>query len=266
MKYNSIGEQLIAKAQELDPNYKPDKFNDMSEAIDVILNNSGGGYKIKKLTITKNGLYDGEFEAYKPVYVSVPPVQGDTLKALLDATQSAEELLKDYKGTSVDSMLYYTTTSNVTRMGYMFSGCSNLTTIPIIDTSKATDMSNMFTGCTSLTSVPELDTSNTRFASYMFSNCKNLTTIPQLNMSSATSLTDMFQGCSNLISIGMYGFRNTVDITPTALEHDAIVAFLNQAGNAADPGYSRITMGSAKLALLNDEEKAIATNKRWTLA
>lgn len=42
MKYNSIGEQLIAKAQELDPNYKPDKFNDMSEAIDVILNNTGG--------------------------------------------------------------------------------------------------------------------------------------------------------------------------------------------------------------------------------
>lgn len=43
MKYNSIGEQLIAKAQELDPNYKPDKFNDMSEALDVILNNTSGG-------------------------------------------------------------------------------------------------------------------------------------------------------------------------------------------------------------------------------
>ena len=43
MKYNSIGEQLIAKAKELDPSYKPDKFNDMSEAIDVILNNSGSG-------------------------------------------------------------------------------------------------------------------------------------------------------------------------------------------------------------------------------
>ena len=42
MKYNSIGEQLIAKAKELDPNYKPDKFNDMSEALDVILNNTGG--------------------------------------------------------------------------------------------------------------------------------------------------------------------------------------------------------------------------------
>lgn len=42
MKYNSIGEQLIAKAKEINPDYKPDKFNDMSEAIDVILNNSGG--------------------------------------------------------------------------------------------------------------------------------------------------------------------------------------------------------------------------------
>ena len=39
MKYNSIGEQLIAKAKELDPNYKPDKFNDMSEALNIILTN-----------------------------------------------------------------------------------------------------------------------------------------------------------------------------------------------------------------------------------
>lgn len=39
MKYNSIGEQLIAKAKKLDPSYQPDKFNDMSEAINIILNN-----------------------------------------------------------------------------------------------------------------------------------------------------------------------------------------------------------------------------------
>lgn len=45
MKYNSIGEQLIAKAKELDPSYKPDKFNDLSEALDIILKNSGGGGK-----------------------------------------------------------------------------------------------------------------------------------------------------------------------------------------------------------------------------
>ena len=39
MKYNSIGDQLITKAKEIDPNYKPDKFNDMSEAINILLNN-----------------------------------------------------------------------------------------------------------------------------------------------------------------------------------------------------------------------------------
>lgn len=78
MKYNSIGEQLITKAKELDPNYKPDKFNDMSEAIDIILNNTGGDKNVPptlnlidfetgevRTTITeeeynnlKNGLYN----------------------------------------------------------------------------------------------------------------------------------------------------------------------------------------------------------------
>ena len=68
MKYNSIGEQLITKAKELDPSYKPDKFNDMSEAINIILNNSGGGIKkvsvnaddmtwdISQVDITKDGI------------------------------------------------------------------------------------------------------------------------------------------------------------------------------------------------------------------
>lgn len=50
MKYNSIGEQLIAKAKELDPSYKPDKFNDMSEAINIILNNTDGDNEYIDLT------------------------------------------------------------------------------------------------------------------------------------------------------------------------------------------------------------------------
>ena len=55
MKYNSIGEQLIAKAKELDPSYKPDKFNDMSEAINIILNNSGsGGFKKVSANFAEN--------------------------------------------------------------------------------------------------------------------------------------------------------------------------------------------------------------------
>lgn len=60
MRYNSIGEQLIAKARELDPSYKPDKFNDMSEALDVILNNTGGGGKSVPPTLNLIDFETGE--------------------------------------------------------------------------------------------------------------------------------------------------------------------------------------------------------------
>lgn len=73
MKYNSIGEQLIAKAQELDPNYKPDKFNDMSEAIDILLNNSGGDiwldiapYLNEDMTSISQEGYDLVYNAFFP--------------------------------------------------------------------------------------------------------------------------------------------------------------------------------------------------------
>lgn len=73
MKYNSIGEQLIAKAKELDPNYKPDKFNDMSEALNIILNNSGGDiwlditpYVNEDMTSISQEGYDLVYNAFSP--------------------------------------------------------------------------------------------------------------------------------------------------------------------------------------------------------
>lgn len=224
-----------------------------------------GGYEVKKLIVTENGTYNGEFEAYKPVYVSVPPVQGDTLKALLDAKKTAKELFYYYEGTNVDGILYYTTTSNVTDMTSMFSNCRNLITIPLIDTSKVTNVNSMFRDCSNLTSIPELDTSNVTYSASMFNGCSKLTSVPELDMSKSNSTDFMFSGCTKLTSIGIYGFTHGIDISSTALEHDAIVALLNQAGIAYQHGV-KITMGSAKLALLSDEEKAIATNKGWTLA
>ena len=231
----------------------------------VASSGGGGGYKITKLTVTENGLYDSEFEAYKPVYVSVPPVQGDTLKALLDDTKSANNLFYKYKGTNVDDILYYSTTANVTDMTMMFSNCTNLITIPLIDTSNVTNMSQMFAICRSLTTIPQLDTHKVTSMYYMFRNCSSLTSIPELDTSKVEDMQFMFDGCTSLTSIGMYGFTCSINITPTALEHDAIVALFNQAGET-DRNGETITMGSAKLALLSDEEKAIATNKGWRLA
>lgn len=204
---------------------------------------AGGGndYEIKELVVTENGVYDVAGEAYKPVRVNVPQTaQSGTLKALLDATKSARYLFSSYTGTSVNGLITSSDTSNVTNMSGMFSSAENLEAIPELDTSRVTDMS------------------------YMFYRCHALTAIPALNVSSVTNMSSMFGENRKLTSIGMYGFTHYIDITPTALEHDALVAFLNQAGTAYDSS-QKIVMGAAKLALLSDEEKAIATNKGWKL-
>ena len=64
----------------------------------------------------------------------------NTLKKLLDATKSAKYLFSDYTGTSVDDLISYSDTENVTDMIDMFTSCSNLQTIPRLNTSNVTNM------------------------------------------------------------------------------------------------------------------------------
>ena len=92
-------------------------------------------------------------------------------------------------------------TSNVTNMGQMFYGCTNLTTIPQIDTSNVTNMSQMFNYCTNLTTIPQLNTSNVTNTPQMFYGCTNLTTIPPLDTSNVTNMSYMFGSCTNLTTI-----------------------------------------------------------------
>ena len=165
----------------------------------------GGDYEIKPLTVTENGVYDVAGEAYKPVRVNVPQTaQSGTLKAVLDATKSTYYLFNEYKGTSVDELISFSDTSNVTSMVRMFSGCNKLTSIPQLDTSSATSMYYMFAHCESLISIPELDTSNVMDMGYMFSYCSNLTTIARLDAHNVTNTSNMFEYCYKLTSIGIY--------------------------------------------------------------
>ena len=246
--------------------YKVDDTGKITSIDGHELSGGGGAYEIKPLTVTENGVYDVAGEAYKPVRVNVPQTaQGGSVKSLLDATQSARYLFKDYKGTSVDGLISYSDTSNVTNMSNMFQDCSRLTTIPQLDTSKVTTMYYMFRNCPKLTTIPVLDTSKVTDMNYMFQGCSKLTAIPALDASKVTTMDLVLFGCQSLTSVGMFGFRFSIDISSTALGHDALVAFLNQAGTAYDSS-QKITMGANKLALLSDEEKAIATNKGWQLA
>lgn len=163
-----------------------------------------------------------------------------TLKALLDRTKSCYFLFNQYKGTSVDGLISYSDTSNVTNMSHMFYYCSSLTTIPQLDTSKVNIMGDMFY------------------------NCSSLTTVPQLDMSSVIDMSNMFYKCSSLKSILMTGMKTHFDISvSTNFEKSDLVTILNNLATVTST--KTLTMGATNLAKLTDEEKAIATNKGWTL-
>ena len=212
-----------------------------------------------------------------------------TLKKLLDATKSAYYLFNVYKGASVNGLITYNDTSNVTNMNAMFYNCSNLTSIPQLDTShvaymskmfkycyklttipqldtrNVTTMEAMFNGCQALTTIPQLETRNVTTMNAMFSRCISLTSIPQLDTSHVLNMNFMFEECSNLKSILMTGMKVNFDISAsTKFETSDLVTILNNL--AAVTSTKTLTMGATNLAKLTDEEKAIATNKGWTLA
>lgn len=157
-------------------------------------------------------------------------------------------------------------TSNVTNMYSMFNNCSKLTSIPSLDTSKVTDMGQMFNKCRSLATIPELDTSKVTDMGSMFYGCSKLTSIPELNTSNVTNMSSMFRGCSNLTTLeGFNGLKTDLDLSSsTALTHESLMNVINYAANVTS-SRKILTLGTTNLDKLTNEEKAIATNKGWTL-
>ena len=189
-------------------------------------------------------------------------------------------------------------------MHSMFTGCTKLKSIPQFDTSNVIDMYGMFESCSSLTSIPQMDTSNVTTIERMFYGCSSLTSIPQFDTSNVTSMNNMFTGCTALTSIpklncgniqrskwdiaGITTMSNLTDLggfedlgkvsglsKPSYfltycpnLTKESVMNVINNLYDRASAGYSVVTLpfNIKSLALLSDEEKAIATNKGWTLA
>ena len=103
-------------------------------------------------------------------------------------------------------------TSEVTNMGGMFYGMSNLTTLNVshFDTSKVTNMGLMFYGMSGLTSLDlsNFDTSKVTNMGNMFSSMTNLTSLnlSSFNTSKVTDMGFMFYGIPNLTSLNLSNF------------------------------------------------------------
>jgi len=126
---------------------------------------------------------------------------------------------------------------------------------------------NMFQNCNSLTTVPLFDTSNVTSMNSMFSYCTSLTTVPLFDTSNVTNMNSMFIYCTSLTTLGGFAGLKVdflLSISPL-LTHDSLLNVINEAADVtASP--KTLTFGETNLAKLTDEEKAIATNKGWTLA
>ena len=158
-------------------------------------------------------------------------------------------------------------TSNVTDMHNMFQACSSLTSIPQLNTSNVTNMSRMFSGSEKLTSIPQLDTSSVTDMNQMFSDCLALTSVPRLNTSNVTNMASMFYQCIALTDFGgLTNLKVNLDLSSCyELTHDSLMNVINEAADVTSSPKT-LTLGTDNLAKLTDEEKAIATNKGWTLA
>lgn len=168
--------------------------------------------------------------------------------------------------TSFEGCWQFSDTANVTSMSSMFYDCSNLTTVPLFDTSKVTNMASMFFYCSSLATVPLFDTSKVTNMSTMFSSCSSLSTVPLFDTANVYAMSSMFYNCSNLEEIHMININADLDISAsTKFTREALLEIIGNL-KAQTSGSRKLTMGSTNLAKLTDDDKAIATNKGWTLA
>jgi surface protein len=163
-----------------------------------------------------------------------------------------------------------------------------IVTIKLWDASNVTDMSSMFSGCQQLTTIPQLDTSKVTDMSSMLNYCSVLTSIPLLDCSSVTGTGDMFSysTLSNLTDIG--GFKNLkvswknyfLNSVPNATV-ESLMNVINNLWDWTDYPDGKVTnpngtvvsygtthtlkFGTTNLNKLTAEQKAVATNKGWTL-
>lgn len=166
-------------------------------------------------------------------------------------------------------------TSSATNMGWMFNG-NNLKSLDVsnFNTSKVTNMFAMFSGSQSLTrlDVSNFDTSNVLDFGRTFAHWSGVNkelNISGLNLSKCTSMDGTFLSTAFKV-IRCDGLRlPNIDMSNIGLDYsneltvDSIVGLLN-ALPQSDKGYS-FQIGSTNIAKLSDEQKAIATNKGWTL-
>ena len=225
---------------------KLNKILETKEAIRTAINNKGG-----TLTTTDT------FASYPSAIDSLPSGGGGSLKTLLDATKSTYNLFYQYSGTSVNDLISYNDTENVTNMSNMYQNCKNLTTIPKLNTSSVKSMSSFVQNCKNVTTV-QLDTSNVTSFYYTFAYCDNLKTIDITYIKPTANTYYFAYGCKSLTKLII---RNMPSIP--ALNSNAFNYCYHFTGTT-DPTYNPQGLKDGRIYVPDDKVDALKTASGWS--
>ena len=220
--------------------------NNLATAINSIP--SGGGATLITKTITGNKTYnaqDDNADGYSSVNV--------------------ELFFQDNGLPYFKNMIF---SNDVTSTTVVFSSCTYLETVKY--EAGVTNLSNsLFRNCINLKEV-ELPNTLTTIQSRAFQSCSSLSTINFPNsLTSIPSGNQPFQSCTSLENVTIEnGFNcNYLNLSSsTNYSVETMVSWFNAlADRTGDTAYT-FTIGATNLNKLTAEQKAIATNKNWTLA
>lgn len=150
--------------------------------------------------------------------------------------------------------------------GNAFYGCSSLTSINLPD-SLTSIAGNALNGCSSLTTI-NLPDSLTNIENNAFHSCSSLTTISLPD--SLTSIgNNAFGGCTSLENVTIENGFNCSNLnlaSSTRYSVETMVSWFEALADRTGQTSFKLTIGTTNLNKLTAEQKAIATNKNWTLA
>lgn len=185
---------------------------------------------------------------------------------------------------SLDSIPSTLNTGNIRYADYMFYYCQQLTEIPELDWGNLRSCTYMFGNCSKLTKLPNMNTKNvihfgTGTGNSWLYEVRGIGELGVIDCDSCINIGYMFPNTSTVHTLG--GFRNLgaqPSLTGTnntyflaqqsKLTYESIMNVINMLYDRASAGFSVLTLKlhANVLALLSEDDIAIATNKGWTIA
>lgn len=191
--------------------------------------------------------------------------------------ESAHNIMEHYS--SVSGGIFYNCTGltdvSVSRFWtYMFESCTNLVKAESL---RGADTGNqVFYNCTKLQEVHIADGTST-IGYQVFYNCtalkkvylpSSITSCTSSSLTSSSSSYYIFYGCTALedVQVGEDWNMSLRLTCSNNITVESMVALFENLKDLTGETAKTITLGAANLAKLSDEQKAIATNKNWTLS